>query len=146
MLDDASVIERFCNPENHRLFVIAATAPVIIGGMLAILLIPTIPWLSPVPVVVATLLWWLLDRSFRRPCVEVYDGGILVTNPFNETWVPWSAVADFKGGRFLRIKRSSGGDVTAWAVQSQNLTVVLGKQGYADEVASRLSVLKAKHE
>lgn len=144
LVSDSSVV-RFSNPENGRLFLIAATGALVITGMFALALLPTLPLLAPLPAAVGAGLWHMLDRCFRKAHLEARDDGVLVKNPFSEVWIGWADVVDIDGGRFLRIRRSNGSDVTVWAVQNSNAAAFSRRNGYADEVAATLLILKRAH-
>lgn len=138
-----TVSERFQNPENRRLFLIAASGAVVVAGFLVVALLATLPALAPIPALIGALLFQLLKRVFREPNVEVNGDGIWVNNPFSRTWVEWKDVAGFTAGRFLIIELKNGARIVAWAVQNPNIQFMTRREGYADEVAQRLSELQS---
>lgn len=138
--------EVFQSPENHRLFLVGVAATVLITGFYTVVLLVAASWLAVLPLPVALLAWWLLDRAFRRARVTAHADAVVVTNVLASWEIPWAEVQDFEAGRFLTIRLRNGSKRVAWAVQNPNLRFVMERDGYADEVAARLTQLKIERD
>lgn len=83
---------------------------------------------------------WLF---YFRPKVEVADGGVTVTNPFQTVHVPWPAVTDLRVRGTFEIETANSGRVSAYAASIANKRTDSGLAGIVLERSqNRLSALR----
>jgi hypothetical protein len=79
------------------------------------------------------------------PCILVGPNGIEVRNIAYRYKIPWSNVSQIKAYSRIRMTLTSGETIVCWAVQTNNLQLVSGKDGRAQRVARELEVLRTRY-
>jgi hypothetical protein len=83
----------------------------------------------------AFLLWRVNISTY----IEERDEGIFVRNPFRAILIRWEEIEDCEPGYYgLRIRRRTGGPITAVGVQKGNISEWLNRRTKADQVCDRV--------
>jgi hypothetical protein len=89
--------------------------------------------------------WRRGDRALT-PFIAVRSEGIEIRNPHARQMVPWDDIVDITPGYFgLTIRRRTGPDVVAWAVQKSNIARWTRHHTRADDVAEILRKEAIEH-
>lgn len=114
-----------------------------VGGVIGLLAVFTLPighwWVAAPLAGVCVLVALCAYRGAVTPSLVAGGDGIVVHNPLRRTELPWAMVAEISpSAAGVRIRRTDGRTLTAWAVQKSNWSIWTNRWTRADEVAKDL--------
>lgn len=100
---------------------------------------PADPLDCVIPAVTCLVLILALGRGALHPRIVATDDGLTVHNPLRTVHVRWTEIVDVGPGYDgLRIVRTTGGPVSAWAVQEANIAALLRRQTRSQVIAAEI--------
>src|SRR5438128_4657326 len=122
------------------LFVLGSVVGAVIG-LFTVFTMSARHWWTALPVAGACALVALCAyRGAVAPSLGAEQDGIVVRNPLGVTELPWALVAEISPSAWgIRIRRTDGRTLIAWAVQKSNWSIWANRWTPADEVVRSLT-------